>query len=317
MKKKCLVLNNREPIPENFLADLESQLEVVWYQKTDDIFSITEALEQNKDTHILITTYMDLCQKNLELLPSLEAIIATTISTHFIDSGYCQSNNIKIFNTANYTGSSVAEHAVALMMGAVRKLTEINQAVRVGNTQGFEYPGMELFGKTAGIIGLGNIGSYVAQMLSGFGMDIVYFNRSQKSSQIAKPVDLDTLVTTSDIIFLTLALNNASNEMMNEQVFDNMKTSAILVNVSPDDVIDKTALVKALSQGKIAYAALDLLNPEPYLHVSNTILTCRRAWYTNECFDRRIKLWKNTLTAYLSNQLQQETLNHLDFVQVK
>lgn len=317
MKCKCLVLNNREPIPETLLSDVDDRLDVVWYQRTGTDFSLTLALQEHSDTKILISTYMDLCQENLEILASLEVIITTTISTHFVDSDYCKKKNIKIFNTANYTGSSVAEHAVALMMNATRKITDIGREVQTGNMQCFDYPGMELFGKTAGIIGFGEIGSYIARLLNGFGMDLIYVNRSKKNSPFANPVDLDTLVSHSDIVFLTLPLNNASHAIMNDAIFDKMKPTAILVNISPDDVIDRDALIQALQQEKIAYAAMDLLNPEYYIGVPHTILTPRRAWYTTECFDRRIHMWKQTLVDYLSSQLQQTSLDHLDFVQIE
>jgi len=316
MKKKCLILNNREPIPENHLDDLGDQLEVVWYQKTGDSFSLPEAIANHADSHIIITTYMNLTAEYLQQMPQLEAIIATTISTHFIDSNYCREHDIQIFNTANYTGSSVAEHAVALMMSGMRKIPAINQEVRQGNTDCFDYPGTELAGKTAGIIGFGNIGSYVAQLLSSFNMQLQYYNRSPRQSHIAKAVSLDTLIETSDVIILTTPLNNDSHQMINADALKRMKSTALLVNISPDDVMDMGAVRDALHQGEIAGVALDLLVVNYFLETPNTVLTSRRAWYTNECFTRRINQWKGTLKNHLSGQ-QQKTLTNLDFVPIK
>ena len=105
MKCKCLVLNNREPIPETLLSDVDDRLDVVWYQRTGTDFSLTLALQEHSDTKILISTYMDLCQENLEILASLEVIITTTISTHFVDSDYCKKKNIKIFKLKCTQGS--------------------------------------------------------------------------------------------------------------------------------------------------------------------------------------------------------------------
>ncbi|MEC4983915.1 MAG: 2-hydroxyacid dehydrogenase [Oscillatoria sp. PMC 1068.18] len=316
MKKKCLILNNREPIPEDHLDDLSDQLEVAWYQKTGNDFSLSEAISTHSDSHIIITTYMDLTAEYLQQMPDLEAIIATTISTHFIDSEYCRQHGIQIFNTENYTGSSVAEHAVALMMAGMRKITDLNREVRQGNTDCFDYPGTELAGKTAGIIGFGNIGSYVARLLSGFNMELQYYNRSPRESSLAKSVSLDTLLETSDVIFLTTPLNKDSHHTINADALRRMKSTAMLVNISPDDVMDMAAVREALHQGEIGGVALDLLVVDFFLETPNTVLSCRRAWYTKECFLRRINQWKDTLRNYLSGE-KQKTLTDLDFVPIK
>lgn len=315
MKKKCLILNNREPIAENHLDNLSQQLDIVWYQKTGTDFSLAEAVKTNPDTRIIITTYMDLTADYLQQLPQLEAIIATTISTHFIDSNYCRQHDIQIFNSENYTGASVAEHAVALMMSAMRKIPAIDSQIRQGNVDCFDYAGTELAGKTVGIIGFGNIGSYVAQLLSGFNMQLQYYNRSAKNSAIADAVSLETLLKTSDMVFLTTPLNHDSHYIINANALKQMKTSALLVNISPDDVMDRVAVQSALEKGEIGGVALDLLLVDGFLNTPNTVLTSRRAWFTSECFNRRIGLWKQTLTNYLAGQ-QQNSLSDLDFIQI-
>lgn len=314
--KKCLILNNREPIPEDHLDDLKNDLVVVWYQKTDPDFSLTEAVAANPDTAIIITTYMDLTADYLRQMPQLEAIIATTISTHFIDSGYCREHGIQIFNTENYTGSSVAEHAVALMMAGMRKIPAIDAEIRQGNTNCFDLPGTELAGKTAGIVGFGNIGRYVAQLLSGFSMNLQYYNRSPRDTQLAEQVGLDTLLASSDVIIMTTPLNNDSHHMINTDALKRMKSSALLVNISPDDVMDMAAVRDALYSGDIGGVALDLLVVDFFLETPNTVLTSRRAWYTHECFNRRINQWKSTLQAHLAGK-QQQSLDTLDFVPIK
>ncbi len=314
--KKCLVLNNREPIPEDHLNDLSGQLEIVWYQKTDPVFSLDKAVAEHPDTRLIITTYMDLTADYLRRMPQLEAIIATTISTHFIDSGYCREQGIQILNTENYTGSSVAEHAVALMMAGMRKIPSIDHEVRCGNTDCFDFPGAELAGKTAGIIGFGNIGSYIAQLLSGFNLRLQYYNRSLCESQIAEQVELNSLLQTSDMVFLATPLNNDSHHMINASALKRMKPTALLVNISPDEVMDMAAVRDALHAGDIGGAALDLLVVDFFLETPNTVLTSRRAWYTNECFNRRIQQWKRTLQNYLLGQ-RQESLVGLDFVPIR
>ncbi len=312
--KKCLVINDREPIPEDHLNDV-TELDTVWYQKTGEAFSLDEAIAQNLDTQIIVTTYMDLSAARLQQLPKLELVITTTISTHFVDSGYCREHGIQIVNTANYTGASVAEHAVALMMAGMRKIPAIDQQVRQGNTDCFDFPGTELSSKTTGIIGFGNIGAYTAQLLSGFNMQLQFYNRSPKTSPIAQAVDVDTLVETSDVVFLSLPLNNESRHIINAERLQRMKNTALLVNTSPDDVMDLAAVKAAVLNGDIGGIALDLLNANFFLECPNTILTPRRAWFTNECFTRRIGMWKDTLKGYLSGT-QLDNQNAEDFVPI-
>lgn len=315
MKKKCLVLNDREPIPEDHLHDLSDRLEVAWYQKQGSAFSLAEALRKHSDAQVIVTTYMDLNADHLRGLAQLEAIIATTISTHFIDSGYCREHDIAVFNAENYTGSSVAEHAVALMMATVRRIPTLDREVRAGNTDCFDYPGTELAGKTAGIIGFGNIGSCVARLLSGFDMRVRYYNRSPRQSEWARPVTLNTLIETSDVVFLTMPLNYDSHHLINADTLKRMKSTALLVNISPDDVMDTLAVRAALQRGEIGAAAMDLLLADVFVDTPNTLLTPRRAWFTNECFIRRIGLWKRTLESWLAGE-QQNNRNEEDFVRV-
>jgi lactate dehydrogenase-like 2-hydroxyacid dehydrogenase len=113
MRKTCLILNNREPIPEDSLDSLISVLDTRWYQRPEETFSLMEALKDNADANILITTYMDLSAAHLSLLKHLEAIITTTTATEYVDRAFCDAHNIALLNTANYTGSSVAEFAYA------------------------------------------------------------------------------------------------------------------------------------------------------------------------------------------------------------
>src|SRR5438045_4011115 len=115
MKKRCLILNNREPISEGVLKRFEDQISPTWYQYPEDEFSLLDALSNNQDAQILITTYMELNKENLQKLPKLEAIIATTVAVEYIDKEYCKERGIRVSNTPKYTGSSVAEYAFCLM----------------------------------------------------------------------------------------------------------------------------------------------------------------------------------------------------------
>lgn len=297
MKTKCLILNRRELISEDALKKFEDRLSPIWFQS--DEFSLEEALHQNSDSQLLITNYVELNRENLTELHELKGIIATTVAVEYIDRQYCNERNIHVSNTPKYTGSSVAEYAFCLLLSAARHLPAIDRQLREGDFNCFEFLGMELAGKRAGIVGMGDIGSRVSRLAKCFDMNVVYFNSRQKNSTVGKPVDLFTLLATSDVVFLTLPLNNESRSMIGRQELSVMKNGAILVSISPDEILDLSALADALKSRRI-YAALDLHKPQPaLLNIPNIILSPRRAWYTRDSFDRRVATWIRTVESYL------------------
>lgn len=304
MLKNCLFLNNREPYPLDAFAHI-SNVNMVWCQDYTGGFSLEQALADNPDTHILITTLMDLSEENLKKLPKLELIITITIGTDYIDKDYCAANNIKILNTPNYTGTSVAEHAVALMLTAAKCIVNFDSKVRTGDFQIFEHQSIELFNRKAGIIGLGSIGTQVATMLKGFGMQVLYCNRRPTPSDIGVQVSMDSLIKESDIIFLTLSMNKDSKHLINQDSLAKMKKGAILINISPDALIDVPALKQALESGKLSYAGIDIHHEnQAFLELPNTLITPRRAWYTAESMQRRVQIFTQTLADYMANETE-------------
>ena len=303
MKKKCLILNNREPLPEDTLTSFSDRLDVVWYQNAHP-FNLADVLATYRDTQIIITTYMDFTEDNLKILPFLEAILTTTTAVEYIDLNYCRSHNIRVMNTANYTGASVAEYLITTSLCIAKKIIPINQKVHQKDFHCFDEIGIEIVGKRAGVIGLGNIGTRVAKLAKGLGLEVIYYNRSAKEFDGGQQVDLDTLLSTADLIFVTSPLNKDSHGMIGKSEFAKMKPSCILVSSSPDQIIDFDALADALRNNKIFGAGLDLLGTdERYLELPNLILTPRHANATKECLlERRVATWKDTLAAYLDNQ---------------
>lgn len=299
-KRVCLIVNNREPIREDFLADLEPLLDTRWHQFPEEDFSLQDAIKGNPDTEILVTTYMDWSATNLAMLPRLSAIIATTVAVEYIDREYCRAQGIAVYNTPGYSGASVAEFAVAMLLSTAKRIVSNDRAARAGPAMDPSQLGMELAGKRAGVVGLGNIGTRVTRMLLGFDMEVVFHNRSEKTFRGARSVALDTLVSTSDAVILTLPLNHDSRHLIGTAEIAKMKKGALLVSVSPDDIVDLDALTAALSGNRL-FAALDLHRPHPELStVSNLVLSHRKAWYTAECFSRRIATWKRTLHGHVT-----------------
>lgn len=298
--KRCLIINNREPIDESLLDDISDLISCSWYQKRDPEFLLEEAFASGGDVEILVTNYADLSAAMLKRLPVLRAIITTTTAVEYIDCAYCLENSITVCHCPGYTGRSVAEHVFALLLSAARQIPELDRRIRTRDFQCFECSGIELFGKTLGIIGMGNIGTAVAMIARGFGLEVVFCNRTPKEVEGALQIDEVELLEISDFIAVTVSENESSRGLLGREQFARMKDAAVLASISPDEVIEFEALRWALTTGQIRCAALDLLwSDERYLDLPNLILTPRRAWYTLECVARRQMVWKETLKQYL------------------
>lgn len=301
-KTKCLILNDREPIPREILHQFENQADFAWFEWSNNEFEVPTILDENRDTEVLLTTYMDLSAENLCRLPYLESIITTTTAVDYIDHAYCRKNGISVFNTPNYSTASVAEHAIALMFGVGRQICVLNEETRGGNFNCFAFRGVEFNNKTAGVIGLGNIGQHVATMAQGIGMNVIFNNPSVKQFPRAHQVDLDTLLTKSDVVFITAPLNAQTYQLISKEAFSKMRRFPILISISHDKIIDLNALKEALQFGQLAGAGLDIHGKgSQYFELPQSIISPRRAWYTNEAFERRFDLVAQTFAGYLNN----------------
>jgi D-3-phosphoglycerate dehydrogenase len=155
----------------------------------------------------------------------------------------------------------VAEHTIALMMAACRDLARMDRAIRAGSWQPLE--GVQVFGKTLGIIGLGGIGAEVARIAKGLGMRVIAWNRTPRSGALLPRVELDTLLATSDIVSLHLALNDETRGLLDAARIARMKPGAILVNTARGALVNEAALIAALNGGHIRHAGLDVFHNEP------------------------------------------------------
>lgn len=301
--KKCLVLNNHEPIPTVTLDGLADRLELTWCQDRSGALEVAPLFAKHPTTQILLTTYMDLSADHLRLLPSLELIVTTTTAVEYVDLTYCAEHNVIVCNTADYTQDTVAEHAIALLLAVAKRIVAVNERVHSGDTLLEGQWSVELAGKQLGIVGMGHIGARVARMAQGLGMRVVYYNRSPRDVPTTTAVDLPKLLSESDAITLTLPLNQASRGMIGAAELDLMKPAAILVSISPDAIINLDALADALTSGRILGAGLDLLGAAPsHLRLPNLVLSSRFASRTTECFKRRQATWYRTLETYLGGK---------------
>ena len=185
-----------------------------------------------------------------------------------------------------YGDTAVAEHTIALMWAAARDLARMDRGMRAGNWVRTEGP--QLTGKTIGLIGYGGIGAEVARLAGGMGMRVLAWNRTAKSVPGVRFVDLDTLLSESDVVSLHLLLDDATRGFLSAERLARMRPNAILVNTARGALVDEAALIAALRDGRIRHAALDVFNEEPLpvahplTELDNVTLSAHSAFRTPE-----------------------------------
>jgi lactate dehydrogenase-like 2-hydroxyacid dehydrogenase len=181
---------------------------------------------------------------------------------------------VVVTHTPDVLTDATADMTWALLLAAARNVPAADRYVRDGQFKRWETTlllGTELADKTMGIVGLGRIGAAVARRALGFGMDVVYHNRTRANPTVerqtsARYVALDELLATSDVVSLHCPFNEDSHHLIDAAALGRMKDDALLVNTARGEVVDEAALVEALEDGEIAGAALDVFEEEPDVH---------------------------------------------------
>jgi D-3-phosphoglycerate dehydrogenase len=217
--------------------------------------------------------------------PQLKHIVFLgTGAASYMNIDELKSRGVNVHTIKGYGDTAVAEHTIALMFAAARDVARMDREVRGGIWTPQE--GVQLFGKTLGVIGLGGIGSEVARMGKGLGMDVIGWNRTRRAG--VPLVDIDTLLAKSDVVSLNLVLNDETRGFLGKERIARMKPGAILVNTARGALVDEGALLDALKSGHIRHAGLDVFHAEPLkadhplAQLPNVTLTSHAAFRTLE-----------------------------------
>jgi D-3-phosphoglycerate dehydrogenase / 2-oxoglutarate reductase len=209
-----------------------------------------------------------------------------TGASSYMDVSALKALRIEVHTIKGYGDTAVAEHTIALICAACRDLARMDRAVRKGTWEPLE--GIELKGKTVGLIGMGGIGREVARIAHGMGMRVLTWNRTMRQEPHGALVDLDTLLARSDIISLHLALNEETRGFLDAERIARMRRGVILVNTARGALVDEAALIAALGSGHIRHAGLDVFHVEPLKPdhplalLDNVTLTSHAAFRTLE-----------------------------------
>lgn len=271
-----------------------------------------EKIERLKDTDIAIITNKPLTSQVINNT-KLDLIDVAFTGVDHVDLDACKEKGIKVLNASGYSDDSVAELVIGLTISVLRKFNE-NRS-NIFNGENNYLLGELIKGKTFGVIGTGNIGSKLIDLLSVFGCKIIAYSRTEKEEIKAKGVeyvDLPTLLKESDIVSLHIPNNKETKGFLGSEELDLMKEGAVLINCARGAVVDNDYLAKLLNEDKLR-AGIDVFDMEPPLpedyplrNAKNVILTNHVAFYTKEAMEIRAEIVFDNLYQYLEGNIVNE-----------
>ena len=269
-----------------------------WLAKADALFS---------------TGNIKINEELLAKAPNLKVIAQASVGYDNIDIAACNAHNIPVGNTPGVLVDAVADLAYGLILESARKITHASDHVKSGKWGENKPFGLatDLARKTLGVVGMGDIGSAIAERAKASKMSIIYHNRNRRADDEqlgATYVTFDELLAQADFIVIAVTLNPSTKGLFNEAAFAKMKDGARIVNISRGAVIDTEAMYNALVSGKLAYAAMDVTDPEPLpgdhklLTLPNVTVTPHIASATTETRDAMALLTVDNILAALAGK---------------
>lgn len=290
-----IAILNESFFKESHLNALRALGDLTVHENTD---TEEKAIERLKGVEIAISDcyIAPLNKKVLESANALKLLAINSTGYDLVDIVSAKSKGIQVANVPGFSTEAVAEQAIALMLAVSRKIPAGDVAMRQApfqidpaSQEQKKYLGFNMQGKTLGVVGLGSIGSRVAQIGIGFGMKVLAYNRSKKNVEGVKQVSLEELLKESDIVSLHLPLTPETENLITSERLQMMKPTAILINTARGKMVDESALINALQSHKIAGAGLDTIvewkESNPLLKLDNVVLSPHSAFFTNESLD--------------------------------
>ncbi|ASJ09490.1 D-glycerate dehydrogenase [Thermococcus siculi] len=322
MKPKVFITRR---IPENGIELLRKHFEVeVWEDEHEIPREVL--LERVRNADALVTMLSERIDAEVfDAAPRLRIVANYAVGYDNIDVEEATRRGIYVTNTPDVLTNATADFAWTLLLATARRLVEADNFVRSGEWKRrgvawhpLMYLGHDVYGKTIGIIGFGRIGQAIAKRALGFGMRILYNARSRKP-EVEKELEaefkpLEELLRESDFTVLAVPLTRETYHMINEEMLRLMKPTAILVNIARGKVVDTEALVKALKEGWIAGAGLDVFEEEPYYNselfkLKNVVLAPHLGSATHGAREGMAELVARNLIAFKNGEIPPTLVN--------
>lgn len=278
-----------------------------------------QVVERLRNASIAIINKVRIGAPELAQLPDLKLIALAATGSDNVDLEACRAANVGVCNIRNYSGPSVPEHAMALMLALSRNLFAWRQSLLEGRWQQsgqfcfFDHNIMDLHGKQLGIIGKGTLGQALGERAQGMGMIVRYAQSQTGASHDEDRLPLEALLQSSDVVSLHCPLTPYTRHLIGERELALMKPGALLINVGRGGLVDEAALLKALANGRLGGAGFDVASVEPpppdhplmqALQYPNFILTPHVAWASEESMQRLADQLIDNINAFAEGRRQ-------------
>lgn len=289
-------------LKEKIVAKIGSQHDLIFYpDRKEDAATL---VERSQGADIVVLSNIPYRKDVIEKCPALKKICVAFTGVDHIDLAYCAERGIEVKNCAGYSTVAVADLAFGLVLSLARNIPACDRACRDGKTKD-GLVGFELAGKKFGIVGLGAIGSRVADIAHAFGCEVFAYTRTPKNHPNVTLVDKETLFRTCDIVSLHTPLNDSTRGLVGEKELSWMKPTAYLINTARGGVVDTPALVDALRNHRIAGAGIDVFDMEPPIpsdyqlnKLPNVVVTPHVAFATKQAFEKRAVIIADNLAGW-------------------
>lgn len=289
---------------KSIFIDCNHQLEPVWHRvhgagdppvtvnttpyKVEELPRLLDGYDVVLDDHSYMPTEFIAQCKSLKHI-----VFLGTGAASYMNIAELKELGVTVHIIKGYGDTAVAEHTIALMFACARDIAKMDRTLRAGSWKPLE--GMQLLGKTLGIIGLGGIGGETARIARGIGMNVIAYNRTKHADAPVPLVGIDALLAQSDVVSLNLVLNDETRNFLNAERIARMKPGAILVNTARGALVDEAAMLAALRSGQIGHAGLDVYHAEPLkpdhplTKMDNVTLSAHAAFRTVEASETLLR----------------------------
>lgn len=315
MKMKCVILDGHALNPGDLSwDDLRDFCDLTVYERTP----ANLVVERAKDADLVLTNKTEITTEMIAALPNLKYIGVLATGYNVVDIEAAKARNIPVTNIPAYSSNAVAQLVFAHILEICHHVGHHSEQVfkgRWSNSLDFafwDYPLIELDGKTLGIIGFGNIGKRVSRIAQAFGMRVLVYNRTiykEFENENLQFVDLDTLLSQSDFITLHMPLSKETRGFIDREKITKMKDGVVLINTSRGPLLVENDVVEALKSGKIAAAGVDVASKEPIpsdsplLTAPNLFITPHIGWAPIEARKRLMKIAVDNIKGFINHAL--------------
>ncbi len=288
--------------------------EVVYYDRTNK----EDTIDRIGDAEIVITNKTAITKEVIDSCKNIKYIGVLATGYNVVDFEYAKLKGIPVCNVPTYGTTAVAQYVFALLLEICHHIGHHDRVVKEGKWTAskdfcfWDYPLIELKGKTMGIIGIGRIGEATARIAKSFGLEVIAYDKhfSNSAKEVAEEVSLDELYSRADIISLHCPLFKENEKMINKSSIAKMKDGVIIINTSRGGLINEEDAKVALDSGKIGYLACDVVSTEPIkednplLSAKNCIITPHIAWAPKESRQRLMNVAVSNVESFIAGKVQ-------------